>query len=152
MMDVVPGVAYGISKAGGNYLVRRLHLDHEKEGVVSVALSPGYVFLYPPCLHFIPSFIHFFIHLSIYSFTHSWLCVNRWVRTPMGDFAADSWNVSREIIPLTVEESVRGMVEVVSFCFFSFFYIYIIFFTTTFWKWRHELAGWCQYDIYNAYG
>lgn len=42
MESSVPSLAYGVSKAGGDYFVRKVHF--EEEGVVSLALHPGYVF------------------------------------------------------------------------------------------------------------
>ncbi|KAL5340446.1 hypothetical protein BJX70DRAFT_396697 [Aspergillus crustosus] len=38
-----PGGAYGASRAAGNWLTRSLHLQHEKEGLVAVAVHPGWV-------------------------------------------------------------------------------------------------------------
>lgn len=42
--EPVPMLAYGCSKAATNYLVRKLHFEHEK--LVCFAIHPGYV-LYP---------------------------------------------------------------------------------------------------------
>jgi norsolorinic acid ketoreductase len=48
MEGAVPSLAYGISKAGANYLVRKVHFECEKEGLVALAIHPGYVhFLLP---------------------------------------------------------------------------------------------------------
>eukprot|EP01117_Protostelium_nocturnum_P010191 TRINITY_DN3645_c0_g1_i1.p1 TRINITY_DN3645_c0_g1~~TRINITY_DN3645_c0_g1_i1.p1 ORF type:complete len:247 (+),score=73.04 TRINITY_DN3645_c0_g1_i1:153-893(+) len=38
-----PASPYGASKAAGNYITRKIHLEHEKEGFVVFALSPGWV-------------------------------------------------------------------------------------------------------------
>ncbi|KAL4752593.1 hypothetical protein BDW72DRAFT_211729 [Aspergillus terricola var. indicus] len=38
-----PGGAYGPSRAAGNWLTRALHLQHEADGLVAVALHPGWV-------------------------------------------------------------------------------------------------------------
>lgn len=43
MEGAVPTLAYGISKAGANYLVRKVHFECEREGLVSLAIHPGYV-------------------------------------------------------------------------------------------------------------
>lgn len=37
----MPGGAYGPSKAALNWITRRLHMEHEKDGLVSVAVHPG---------------------------------------------------------------------------------------------------------------
>lgn len=37
----LPGGAYGPSKAALNWITRRLHAEHEKDGLVSVAVHPG---------------------------------------------------------------------------------------------------------------
>lgn len=37
----LPGGAYGASKAALNWITRRLHAEHEKDGLVSVAVHPG---------------------------------------------------------------------------------------------------------------
>ncbi|TGO50090.1 hypothetical protein BCON_0192g00170 [Botryotinia convoluta] len=42
MEDKTPSLAYGISKAAGNYFVRKLHFE-EGSGVVCVAVHPGWV-------------------------------------------------------------------------------------------------------------
>jgi norsolorinic acid ketoreductase len=41
MEGSIPSLAYGISKAGANYAVRKVHFEGEKEGIVSVAVHPG---------------------------------------------------------------------------------------------------------------
>lgn len=71
-----PGGAYGPSKAALNWITRSLHLQHEAEGLVAVALHPG------------------------------------WVKTRAGEFAAKEWGVDVEP-PVSVEESVKGMLEIV---------------------------------------
>ncbi|KAL4999607.1 hypothetical protein BDV10DRAFT_200635 [Aspergillus recurvatus] len=38
-----PGGAYGPSRAAGNWLTHALHLQHEADGLVAVALHPGWV-------------------------------------------------------------------------------------------------------------
>ncbi|KAF7886108.1 hypothetical protein EAF00_010211 [Botryotinia globosa] len=43
MEDETPSMAYGISKAAGNYFVRKLHFEEEGRGVVCVAVHPGWV-------------------------------------------------------------------------------------------------------------
>lgn len=48
MEDETLSLAYGISKAAGNYFVRKLHFEEEGRGVVCVAVHPGYVFLFFP--------------------------------------------------------------------------------------------------------
>ncbi|KAL4929153.1 SDR family oxidoreductase [Aspergillus undulatus] len=42
-MEPMPGGAYGPSKAAINWLTKALHLQHEREGLVAVALHPGWV-------------------------------------------------------------------------------------------------------------
>lgn len=37
----LPGGAYGPSKAALNWITKRLHTEHEKDGLVSVAVHPG---------------------------------------------------------------------------------------------------------------
>jgi norsolorinic acid ketoreductase len=41
MEGAAPSLAYGVSKAGANYFVRKVHF--ESEGIVAVAVHPGYV-------------------------------------------------------------------------------------------------------------
>ncbi|KAL5040966.1 hypothetical protein BDW71DRAFT_192700 [Aspergillus fruticulosus] len=41
--EPLPGGAYGPSRAAGNWLTRALHLQHEADGLVAVALHPGWV-------------------------------------------------------------------------------------------------------------
>ncbi|TGO31663.1 hypothetical protein BHYA_0451g00050 [Botrytis hyacinthi] len=43
MEDETPSIAYGISKAAGNYFVRKLHFEEGGRGVVCVAVHPGWV-------------------------------------------------------------------------------------------------------------
>ncbi|THV50332.1 hypothetical protein BGAL_0155g00190 [Botrytis galanthina] len=43
MEDETLSLAYGISKAAGNYFVRKLHFEEEGRGVVCVAVHPGWV-------------------------------------------------------------------------------------------------------------
>lgn len=42
-MEPAPGGAYGPSKAALNYLAKSLHLQHEKDNLVVLALHPGWV-------------------------------------------------------------------------------------------------------------
>ncbi|OTB08341.1 hypothetical protein M426DRAFT_316966 [Hypoxylon sp. CI-4A] len=42
-MEPFPGGAYGPSKAALNYLTKSLHAQHEADGLVAVALHPGWV-------------------------------------------------------------------------------------------------------------
>ncbi|KAH8668394.1 hypothetical protein BX600DRAFT_434934 [Xylariales sp. PMI_506] len=74
--EPLPGGAYGASKAALNWVTRSLHLQHEADGLVAVALHPG------------------------------------WVQTRNGDFAAREWGYAAGP-PETVENSVRGMLEVI---------------------------------------
>jgi NAD(P)-dependent dehydrogenase (short-subunit alcohol dehydrogenase family) len=39
----LPGGAYGPSKAALNWITRRLHVEGEKDGLISVAVHPGWV-------------------------------------------------------------------------------------------------------------
>jgi norsolorinic acid ketoreductase len=41
MEGPAPTLAYGISKAGANYFVRKVHFEHA--GIVAVAVHPGFV-------------------------------------------------------------------------------------------------------------
>lgn len=41
MDDATYSLAYGISKAGANYFVRKVHFEEEGNGVVSLAVHPG---------------------------------------------------------------------------------------------------------------
>lgn len=41
MEGATPTLAYGISKAGANYFVRKVHFEHEN--IVSLAIHPGWV-------------------------------------------------------------------------------------------------------------
>lgn len=41
--EPLPGGAYGPSKAALNWVTKALHLQHEKDGIVAVALHPGWV-------------------------------------------------------------------------------------------------------------
>ncbi|KAG4024991.1 hypothetical protein MFRU_075g00130 [Monilinia fructicola] len=45
MEDAAPSLAYGISKAGANYFVRKVHFEEgvEGSGIVSLAVHPGWV-------------------------------------------------------------------------------------------------------------
>lgn len=45
MEDSTPSLAYGISKAAGNYFVRKVHFE-EGSGFVCLAVHPGYVFVF----------------------------------------------------------------------------------------------------------
>ncbi|KAL6236474.1 hypothetical protein BDW75DRAFT_206882 [Aspergillus navahoensis] len=74
--EPLPGGAYGPSRAAGNWLTRAIHLQHESDGPVAVALHPG------------------------------------WVKTRAGDFVAKEWGFESGP-PETVEDSVRGILEVV---------------------------------------
>jgi len=67
----MPVIAYGMSKAAVNYVVKKIH--HEDPKIAAVALHPG------------------------------------WVQTRMGRHAADMAGVAE--IPVTVEQSVAGMLE-----------------------------------------
>lgn len=74
--EPVPGGAYGSSKAALNWITRALHVQNEAQGLIAVALHPG------------------------------------WVQTRAGDFVAREWNYSPGP-PDTVEDSVKGMLEVI---------------------------------------
>ncbi|KAL4796548.1 hypothetical protein BDV19DRAFT_388055 [Aspergillus venezuelensis] len=41
--EPVPGGAYGASRAAGNWLTRAINVQHEADGLVAVALHPGWV-------------------------------------------------------------------------------------------------------------
>ncbi|KAL2833320.1 hypothetical protein BDW59DRAFT_138473 [Aspergillus cavernicola] len=41
--EPIPGGAYGPSRAAGNWLTRAIHIQHEADGLVAVALHPGWV-------------------------------------------------------------------------------------------------------------
>ncbi|KAL2807952.1 hypothetical protein BJX63DRAFT_410892 [Aspergillus granulosus] len=41
--EAVPGGAYGPSKAASNWLTKALHLQHEANGLIAIALHPGWV-------------------------------------------------------------------------------------------------------------
>lgn len=41
MEGAIPTLSYGVSKAGANYAVRKIHFEHEYENIVSFALHPG---------------------------------------------------------------------------------------------------------------
>lgn len=75
-MEPFPGGAYGPSKAAVNYISKSLHLQMASDGLVSIALHPG------------------------------------WVQTRMGRAAAKDWGLTGEP-PVTVEDSVRGVIEVI---------------------------------------
>lgn len=47
MEGACPSLAYGVSKAGANYLVRKVHFECEKEGLVALSIHPGLVGLVP---------------------------------------------------------------------------------------------------------
>lgn len=74
--EPVPGGAYGPSRAAQNWLTRALHIQNEADGLVSVALHPG------------------------------------WAQTRLGEFVAKEWNYPADP-PVTVEDSVTGMLEVI---------------------------------------
>ncbi|KAI9170630.1 Short-chain dehydrogenase/reductase family oxidoreductase [Paramyrothecium foliicola] len=74
--EPMPGGSYGPSKAALNWITRSLHLQNELQGLVAVALHPG------------------------------------WVQTRNGDIAAKDWNYAPGP-PLTIEDSVNGMLEVI---------------------------------------
>lgn len=42
-MEPVPGGAYGPSRAAQNWLTRALHLENHKDGLIAIALHPGWV-------------------------------------------------------------------------------------------------------------
>ena len=73
----MPAAPYGSSKACLNYLLRRLHFEHE--GLVAFPLSPG------------------------------------WVATEQGDKGAEMRGMKKA--PISVEDSVRGMLDKVSSSF-----------------------------------
>lgn len=77
--DSTPYLAYGLSKNAGNYLIKKIHLEHGD--VVTLALHPG------------------------------------WVRTTMGEGYRGALEEAIGFtgsVPLGVEESVKGMLDVVS--------------------------------------
>jgi norsolorinic acid ketoreductase len=41
MEGKAPTLAYGVSKAGANYFVRKVHFEHD--GIVALAVHPGWV-------------------------------------------------------------------------------------------------------------
>ncbi|KAL4954727.1 hypothetical protein BDW69DRAFT_183209 [Aspergillus filifer] len=41
--EPVPGGAYGASRAAGNWLIRAIHVQHEADKLVAIALHPGWV-------------------------------------------------------------------------------------------------------------
>lgn len=41
MEGAVPSTAYGVSKVGANYLVRKAHFEGEREELVAFAVHPG---------------------------------------------------------------------------------------------------------------
>ncbi len=75
-MEPFPGGAYGPSRAAQNWLTKALHAQHEADGLVAIALHPG------------------------------------WVQTRAGDQVARDWNIPSGP-PVTVADSVRGMLEVI---------------------------------------
>lgn len=48
MQEPLPGGAYGPSKAALNWITKRLHWELENDGLVSVAVHPGYTFSIVP--------------------------------------------------------------------------------------------------------
>ena len=38
-MEPVPGLAYGVSKTAVNFMVRKLHFEHD--GLIAAAIHPG---------------------------------------------------------------------------------------------------------------
>ena len=69
-----PNASYGVSKVALNFVVRKIHFEHE--GLVAFPMDPG------------------------------------WVQTDMGNEGAKTFGVEKANI--TVEESVGGMVKMVS--------------------------------------
>lgn len=93
-------LSYGISKCAANFFVRRAHCEHEN--LVCVALHPGYVFS-------LSSVSKRFVLMEILD--------ERWVQTAMGQGFADSLVGFNGSPPLDVNESVKGLLEQVSYCF-----------------------------------
>ena len=75
--ESTPSLSYGCSKAAGNYFAKKVHCEHKQEGLVSVAVHPG------------------------------------WVKTDMGHLYRESIGGFGENMMITVEESVKGMLEIV---------------------------------------
>ena len=89
-----PGLAYGMSKAALNHLVKTIHIEHGN--VTAVALHPGYDPFYS------------FSKLNKPRSPNA----SRWVQTDMGYYSAKTWGVEKPPTPL--DDSIEGCLKQVS--------------------------------------
>lgn len=92
-----PAAAYGASKAAVNYFVRKMHFEHQN--LIAFPINPGYG---PISFEF-----------RSWEWDINAEYVYSWVQTEMGNAGAKS--LGMEQAPLTLDESIRGLLDKVSF-------------------------------------
>ncbi|CAG8962182.1 hypothetical protein HYFRA_00005232 [Hymenoscyphus fraxineus] len=107
MEGAVPSLAYGVSKAAANYLLRKI--SFEERGIVARAIHPGFV---------LPPLSSLSLSLLVFGGEADW---SRWVKTGNGQRFADCMGVVEP--PMGVEESVKGVLEQVRWCASFGFYV-----------------------------